>query len=90
MESMVISLYYQTYLKTSYCFEFPLLPYKAILMYPLTFFFPASVTDTLYLQPVERNTIIRITPLVEKNDPVDAALFQALRPPRMRGKGECE
>lgn len=57
MEGRVISLYYQTYLKILYCFEFPLLPYKAILMDPLTFSFPARVTDTLYLQPVQRNTI---------------------------------
>lgn len=57
MKSLTISCYCQTYLKISYCFEFLLLPYKAILMYPLVFFFPASVTDTLYLQPVQRHII---------------------------------
>ena len=77
MESLVISLYYQTYLKIWYCFEFPLLPYKAILMDPLTFFVPDSVTDTLYLQPVQRNAIIKLTHLVERNDPMEAVLFQA-------------
>lgn len=38
-------------------------------MDPLTFFVPASVTDTLYLQPVQRNAIIELT--------MEAVLFQA-------------
>lgn len=66
MKSMTISLYCQTYLKISYCFEFALLPYKAILKYPLVFFFPASVTDTLYLQPVQRHIISSINSLCWK------------------------
>lgn len=92
MEGMIISLYYQTYLKISYCLEFPLLPYKAILMDPPTFFFPARVTDTLYLQPVQRNTIGSIKSSCckkkkKKLAPMGAFLFPALNPPWVRGKG---
>lgn len=79
MES--IALHYQTYLKISYCFEFPLLPRKVTLRYPFAFPLPASVMDTLYLQAVQRHTISSIdSSCWKKNDTMEAFLFQALNP----------
>ena len=90
MKSRTTSLYCRTYLKISYCFEFPLLPYKAILKYPLVFRFPASVTDTLCLQPVQRHTISSMNSSCwEKKSPHGSLLAPSSEsPPRCEVRGE--